>query len=343
MPNWPRRLLRSATGDDGTGDYWHRFTPDGRQVIRHAFAEARELGHPCMADEHVLLGVLRHGGGQGAALLEARRLDLATARAGLLRVGPTIEPAADPAKALRTVGVDIENIRQKLEASFGPEVLNAAERRVRRPPRWRGGHPRPSALCVHLLAKRSFELAAGFATRRGDAGIGPDHLLYGVLQDALDPLGTQLSRRSRRELECLGFIPGRPNPVRLQLQAHGIDLPASLPRSAVPRPMSWVDDGDVSVAPETVQASTPACWCCGEQFDERDLVRLGSHPEVGVCFGCARFLQRRAAEREDELGRSRRSRVRTAVRGVRGWAIARGRHNSPVIGRVLRRIDRYLP
>jgi hypothetical protein len=48
----------------------------------------------------------------------------------------------------------------------------------------------------------------------------------------------------------------------------------------------------MTVAPEAVQASTPACWCCGAEFEERDLVRLGSHPEVGVCFGCARFLQR---------------------------------------------------
>jgi hypothetical protein len=29
-----------------------------------------------------------------------------------------------------------------------------AERRVRRRPRWRGGHPRPSPLCVHLLVLR---------------------------------------------------------------------------------------------------------------------------------------------------------------------------------------------
>ncbi len=224
MSIWPRRLLRSATGEDGTGDYWHRFTPDGRQVIRFAFAEARELGHPCMADEHVLLGVLRHRGGQGAALLEAHGLDLATARAELLKVGPTLGSSADPANALRVIGVDIEDIRRRLEVSFGAEAVNAAERRVRRRRQWRGGHPGPSALCVHLLAKRSFELAAGLATRRGDAGIGPDHLLYGVLQDALDPLGTQQSRRSRRELECLGFVAGRPNPVRLQIQALGIDL-----------------------------------------------------------------------------------------------------------------------
>jgi hypothetical protein len=61
------------------------------------------------------------------------------------------------------------------------------------------------------------EFAARCAADRGDAGIGPQHLLYGVLLDARDPLGTQLSRRSRQQLAPLGFVPGRPNPVRLQL------------------------------------------------------------------------------------------------------------------------------
>jgi hypothetical protein len=99
----------------------------------------------------------------------------------------------------------------------------------------------------------------------------------------------------------------------------------------------------MSVAPEAVQASTPVCWCCAREFDERDLVRLGSHPEVGVCFGCARFLQRRAAEREDERRRFSVIRIRAVVRGVRGWVIARGWHDRPVAGRLLRRIDRHLP
>ena len=40
-------------------------------------------------------------------MLEADGLDLATARAELLRVGPTIEHAADPASALRAIGVDV--------------------------------------------------------------------------------------------------------------------------------------------------------------------------------------------------------------------------------------------
>ena len=68
-----------------------------------------------------------------------------------------------------------------------------------------------------MLAKRALEMAARFAARRGDAGTEPQHLLYGVLCDARDPLGTQLSRRSRRQLALLGSAPGRPKPVRLQL------------------------------------------------------------------------------------------------------------------------------
>jgi len=218
------RLLRAATGDDGTGAVWPRLTPDGQKVIDLAFAESRELGHPCLAGEHLLPGILRHGDSPAAALLQARGLDLESAREGLRRAGPALGPGDSPAAALRSLGIDAAEIRQRLEASFGPGALHAAERRVGRRPRWRGGHPRPSPLCVYVLAKRAMEMAARFAAQRGDAGIGPRHLLYGVLQDARDPLGTQLSRRSRRQLAPLGFEPGRPSPVRLQLQARGIDL-----------------------------------------------------------------------------------------------------------------------
>jgi hypothetical protein len=140
----------------------------------------------CPADR-LLLGLLRHGGSPAAALLRARGLDLDSARADLRRAGPAFGPGASPAAALRTLGIDADEVRQRLEASFGSDALHAAERRVRRRPRWRGGHPRPSPLCVYLLAKRAMEFAARFAAHRGDAGIGPRHLLYGVLQDARDP------------------------------------------------------------------------------------------------------------------------------------------------------------
>ncbi|HZE50488.1 MAG TPA: Clp protease N-terminal domain-containing protein, partial [Jatrophihabitantaceae bacterium] len=83
---------------------WGRLTPDGREVVRLAYLEARELGHPGMADEHVLLGLLRHGGA-AAELLEDHGIDLATARAELLRVGPTLPSQIDPVGALRTFGI----------------------------------------------------------------------------------------------------------------------------------------------------------------------------------------------------------------------------------------------
>lgn len=189
-----------------------------------AYVEARDLGHPCLADEHLLLGLLRDGTSGAAALLRARGLDLATARAELRRVGPTLGPRVDPAGSLLSLGIEVDEVRRRLAAAFGADALAAAERRVRRRPRWRGGRPRPNALCVYLLAKRSLAFAARVAQRRGDAAIGPEHLLYGVLRDARDPLGTQLSRRSRRELATLGWTAGRPNPVRLVVEARGIDL-----------------------------------------------------------------------------------------------------------------------
>jgi hypothetical protein len=222
---WDRliRLFRAMIGDDGTGPMWQRLTSDSQDVIQLAYREARELGHPCLADEHVLLGLLRHGTNRAAAMLRAEGLELVTARAELIRVGPTLGARVDPAGALRALGIDAEDVRGRLEAAFGTDALQAAERRVRRRPRWRGGHPRPSPLCVYILAKRSFEMAARFADHRGEAGIGPEHLLYGLLQDARDPLGTQLSRRSRRELAALGWTAGRPNTLRLLLEARSVN------------------------------------------------------------------------------------------------------------------------
>jgi len=112
----------------------------------------------------------------------------------LERVGPTLGRRVDPAAALRTLGIEIGQIQDRLEATFGSDAVNAAQWRVRRRPRWRACMPGPSSMCGYLLAKRSMQFTAEFADRRGAAGIGPEHLFYGVLRDARDPVGAQLSR-----------------------------------------------------------------------------------------------------------------------------------------------------
>jgi ATP-dependent Clp protease ATP-binding subunit ClpA len=82
--------------------------PDGQQVMRLAFAEARELDMPCIGDEHVLLGLLRHSNSRAAAMLQAHGLDLAAAHAGLRRLDPAPGAGASPAAALRSLGIDTE-------------------------------------------------------------------------------------------------------------------------------------------------------------------------------------------------------------------------------------------
>ena len=68
-----------------------------------------------------------------------------------------------------------------------------------------------------------------------------------------------------------------------------------------------------------------ACWCCGRVTAEETLVRLGNHPEVGVCIDCVRSLGGRAKDYQASVIRNRlRSAadlvsVRTILRPFAPW------------------------
>ncbi len=120
-------------------------------------------------------------------------------------------------------GIDVARMRRQLESTFGTLAVHEAERQVRLRPRWRGrgGH---SPLCgPPYLTKRAQHIACVTAGKHGETQIRPEHLLYGVLRVARDPLGTGLGRRGRREMARLGLRAGAPHPVRLLLAEHGID------------------------------------------------------------------------------------------------------------------------
>jgi hypothetical protein len=82
------------------------------------------------------------------------------------------------------------------------------------------------------------------------------------------------------------------------------------------------------------------CWCCGRDASEETLVRLGNHPEVGVCLDCVGFLGRRARDREASLMRER---LRGVADSIRNEVTARDWHRRPVIGPVLRWVGRHAP
>ena len=91
------------------------------------------------------------------------------------------------------------------------------------------------------------------------------------------------------------------------------------------------------------QVELPVCWCCGSTFAEQDLTRLGNHPEVGVCAGCAHWLHRRARSAADANRRTPAAVVRRGLDAARGRVIRAGAQDWPVLGPLLRRLDRHLP
>lgn len=99
----------------------------------------------------------------------------------------------------------------------------------------------------------------------------------------------------------------------------------------------------MAVQPEHGTISRTGCWCCGAERPEAQLVRLGQHPEVGVCLACARWLQRRAVQRHDEQHPSPTGRLRAGIAAVRARVIRRGWHERGALGAALRWIDRRLP
>src|SRR6266540_3659545 len=99
---------------------FERFTDRARESVVQAQVEARELRHGYIGTEHLLLGILRVG------------IDVGTARADVVAlIGEPLETDENDAEALRAIGIDVEEVRRRIEETFGPGAL---DRRVRR--RW---------------------------------------------------------------------------------------------------------------------------------------------------------------------------------------------------------------
>src|ERR671922_2778564 len=101
---------------------FERFTDRARNVVIAAQQEARRLGHDCIATEHVLLGLLREKGIAARVLADLGVTADAVEREVVAFVRPGPFGAAD-AEALGAIGIDLDEVRRRLEASFGPGAL----------------------------------------------------------------------------------------------------------------------------------------------------------------------------------------------------------------------------
>ena len=141
---------------------FERFSKSAREVVVRAQTEATALGRERIDADVLLLGVA--GGQSRAARVLAdhgathRALQQRAASGGL------------DGTALAAIGIDLDEIRRRAEAAFGPGAL---ERRRRA----RGGYVPFTA-----GAKKALELALREAIAAGDKEIGDEHVLLGLLR-----------------------------------------------------------------------------------------------------------------------------------------------------------------
>ena len=148
---------------------FERFTDRARRVVVLAQEEARALGHNYIGTEHILLGILRESDGVGA-------------------------------RALESVGISLEAVREQVE-----EMIGQGD---------------PSELPGHIpftpRAKKVLELSLREALQLGHNYIGTEHILLGLIREGegvaaqvLVKLGADLNRMRQQVIQLLHGYEGK--------------------------------------------------------------------------------------------------------------------------------------
>ncbi|MEY9969144.1 ATP-dependent Clp protease ATP-binding subunit ClpA [Streptacidiphilus sp. MAP12-16] len=156
---------------------FERFTDAARGTVEFAGTEARTLHHDCLGTEHLLLGLLHQPDEPAVAILVRAGLDLATARNAVQRLlsGRSLPDAA----ALEAIGIDLDAVTQRVEATFGAGALSRPGGRSA------GGRTRTATKRIGFTgrAKKVMELSVRAMRGRGDDHIGTGHILLGLLRE----------------------------------------------------------------------------------------------------------------------------------------------------------------
>jgi ATP-dependent Clp protease ATP-binding subunit ClpA len=185
---------------------FERFTQPARAVVVLAQEHARMLGAEEVGSVHLLIGLCETGG-PGATLLAAHGVTGEDVR-DAARTAATASRLPD-AEALAGLGIDLDEIRRRVEETFGPGALEGTRAAGRRARRRAWGHLR-----FTRDAKKTLELAVREALRRGEGHIGTEHLLLGALHPQTGAAGEYLRGRGltldgvRAELEGPGLAAG---------------------------------------------------------------------------------------------------------------------------------------
>jgi ATP-dependent Clp protease ATP-binding subunit ClpA len=207
---------------------FERFTEPARRAVVHAQEEARDLRHGYIGTEHILLGLLRDASGVARRALDRLGVEREAVRSDVVRLvgeGPPIGLGEQDAEVLRSIGIDLDEVRRRLEEAFGPGALERRDR-VRHGWRRRG---RCETIADHIAftghipftprAKKVLELSLREARQLGHGYIGTEHILLGLVREREGMAARILAQRGASdqrvrnvvidELARAGGLPGR--------------------------------------------------------------------------------------------------------------------------------------
>jgi len=168
---------------------FERFTDRARRVLVLAQEEARLLNHNFIGTEHILLGLIHEGEGVAA-------------------------------KALESLGISLEAVREKVEETIGPAGTSTT-----------GSPP------FTPRAKKVLELSLREALQLGHNYIGTEHMLLGLVREGegvaaqvLVSLGADLSRVRQQVIQLLsGYQAAGPEKAAAGAAPSAADVPAGSP------------------------------------------------------------------------------------------------------------------
>ncbi|PXX64987.1 ClpA/ClpB-like protein [Nocardia tenerifensis] len=161
---------------------FERFTKTARMAIVLAQEDARELRSPNIEIEHVLLGLLSQGEDDLKALLAEEGITHAGVMRALAAQGKGEPLGEEDAAALRSIGIDLDAVRETLEANFGEDVFDRAVPQERRGPFGRGRGGNFGHIPFTREAKKVLELSLREALARKDKTIEAGHVLLAILR-----------------------------------------------------------------------------------------------------------------------------------------------------------------
>jgi len=153
---------------------FERFSADARATVVDAQEFARDRGDASIDAVHLLLALVHQDGGAGALALDAVGVTPATVarHVDATRIGDGLD-----GDALASLGIDLDEIRARTDAAFGPGALEraAGERRGRR--------GRRSHIPFTPEAKKALELSLREAIHAGSRSIDSGHVLLALVRD----------------------------------------------------------------------------------------------------------------------------------------------------------------